>query len=102
MSKEAAIGDEVGVDGNSQGASVVTELKGKIVGLGPGLVEVDAPLVPGNSGSPILYVKSGKVIGITSYVKRREHDEISKDSGVAEVRRFGYRLDAIKTWQDLN
>jgi hypothetical protein len=102
VSKDAAIGDEVVVYGNSQGASVVTELKGKIVGLGPDLVEVDAPFVPGNSGSPILHVKSGKIIGIASYVRTRKHDEISKDSGVAEVRRFGYRLDTIKNWQDLN
>jgi hypothetical protein len=102
VSKDAAIGDEVIVYGNSQGASVVTELKGKIVGIGPDLVEVDAPFVPGNSGSPILHVKSGKVIAIASYVKTRKHDEISKDSGVAEVRRFGYRFDSIKNWQDLN
>jgi hypothetical protein len=102
VSKDAAIGDEVIVYGNSQGASVVTELKGKIVGLGPELVEVDAPFVPGNSGSPIVHIKSGKVIGIASYVQTRKHDEISKDSGVAEVRRFGYRLDTIKNWQDLN
>ena len=102
VSKDAAIGDEVIVYGNSHGASVVTELKGKIVGLGPELVEIDAPFVPGNSGSPILHVKSGKVIGIASYVQTRKHDEISKDSGVAEVRRFGYRLDTIKNWQDLN
>jgi hypothetical protein len=102
VSKDAAIGDEVVVYGNSHGASVVTELKGKIVGLGPELVEVDAPFVPGNSGSPIVHLKSGKVIGIASYVQTRKHDEISKDSGVAEVRRFGYRLDTIKDWQDLN
>lgn len=102
VSADAAIGDEVIVYGNSQGASVVTELKGKIVGIGPELVEVDAPFVPGNSGSPIVHVKSGKVIAIASYVQTRKHDEISKDSTVAEVRRFGYRLDSIKNWQDLN
>jgi hypothetical protein len=102
VSKDAAIGDEVVIYGNSQGASVVTELKGKIVGLGPELVEVDAPFVPGNSGSPIVHLKSGKVIGIATYVQTRKHDEISKDSGVAEVRRFGYRLDSVKNWQDLN
>ena len=33
VGKEVAIGDEVVVYGNSQGASVVTELKGKVVGL---------------------------------------------------------------------
>lgn len=102
VNKDAAIGDEVIVYGNSQGASVVTELKGKIVGIGPELVEVDAPFVPGNSGSPIVHVKTGKIIGIASFVQTRERDAISKDTTVAQVRRFGYRLDTIKNWQDLN
>lgn len=102
VGKEVSIGDEVVIYGNSHGASVVTEIKGKVTGIGPDVVEVDAPFVPGNSGSPILHVKSGKVIGIASYLKTRPLDEISKDSGLPEVRRFGYRLDTIKQWQDLN
>lgn len=102
VNKEVAIGDEVVIYGNSLGGSVVTEIKGKVVGIGPDVIEVDAPFVPGNSGSPIIHLKTGKIIGIASYVMKRQHDEISKDSGVGQVRRFGYRLDTIKQWQDLN
>ncbi len=101
VNKEVAINDEIVVYGNSQGASVVTEIKGKVLGLGPDVVEIDAPFVPGNSGSPVIHLKSGKVIGIASYAVTRKRDELSKDSTVPEVRRFAYRLDTIKTWQDL-
>ncbi|CAN5676786.1 hypothetical protein BH09VER1_BH09VER1_02450 [soil metagenome] len=102
VAKEVAIGDAVVICGNSLGGSVVTELKGKVVGIGPDVVEVDAPFVPGNSGSPIYHVKSGKVIGIATYITTEKHDKWSKDSNVAEMRRFGYRLDTIKRWDDLN
>jgi len=102
VGKDVAIGDAVVICGNSLGGSVVTELKGKVVGIGPDVVEVDAPFVPGNSGSPIYHVKSGKVIGIATYITTEKHDKWSKDSGVAEMRRFGYRLDTVKRWDDLN
>lgn len=102
VGKDVAIGDAVVICGNSLGGSVVTELKGKVVGIGPDVVEVDAPFVPGNSGSPIYHVKSGKVIGIATYITTEKHDKWSKDSSVAEMRRFGYRLDTVKRWDDLN
>lgn len=102
VSKEVAIGDEVVIYGNSLGQSVATEIRGKVVGIGPDVVEVDAPFVPGNSGSPIIHVKSGKVIGIAAYVVTRKLDKVSENSGVAEVRRFGYRLDVIPRWDNMN
>lgn len=102
VGRDVSIGDEVVIYGNSQGASVVTELRGTVKGIGPNEVEVDAPFVPGNSGSPIIHLKTGKVIGIASYIRTQKADELSKDSGINEVRRFGYRLDTITQWQDLD
>lgn len=102
VSKEVTIGDEVVIYGNSLGQSVATEIKGKVVGIGPDVIEVDAPFVPGNSGSPIIQVKTGKVIGIATYITTEKHDKLSANSGVAEVRRFGYRLDTVPRWDDLN
>ncbi|MFA7345497.1 MAG: S1C family serine protease [Terrimicrobiaceae bacterium] len=102
VGKQVSIGDEVVIYGNSLGASVVTELRGKVTGIGPNEIEVDAPFVPGNSGSPIIHIKSGKVIGIASYIRTEKGDKLTKDSGIKEVRRFGYRLDTITQWQDLN
>lgn len=99
VDKEVSIGDAVVVLGNSQGKNVVTEIEGKVTGIGPELIEVDAKFVPGNSGSPIIHVKSGKVIAVATFVTVRKPDVISQDSNFAEVRRFGYRLDTIPKWE---
>ncbi|MDR3402790.1 MAG: serine protease [Chthoniobacter sp.] len=96
---EVTIGDDVVVLGNSLGSHVVTEIKGKVVGLGPNLVETDAKFVKGNSGSPIIHVKTGKVIAIATFAVVRKLDDLSRDSQFNQVRRFGYRLDTITKWK---
>jgi len=97
LDKEAQIGDTVVVLGNAEGAGVVNLLEGKLTGIGPDRVEVDAPFVPGNSGSPIIHVQSGKVIGVATYV-------MVKKIGPREekVRRFGFRLDSVQQWQSID
>jgi hypothetical protein len=105
----ARLGDPVVVLGNSGGGGVVTSLPGELVGIGPDRVEVTAAFIPGNSGSPIVHVPSGRVIGIATYLTRR-YDEFAQQGtaggkpgeGTLVVRRFGYRLDKIKQWQPLN
>jgi hypothetical protein len=91
---EAAIGDSVVVLGNAAGAGVVNTLQGEVVGIGPDRIEISAPFELGNSGSPIIHLKSGKVIGVATYAKLD-----SLLSGGEKLRRFGYRLDSVKTWQ---
>ena len=98
VEKNAAIGDEVVVLGNPEGARVIKPLTGKLVGIGPNLIEVTAEFVPGNSGSPILHLKSGKVIGVATYLTMRDMDGLSGRTA-PKVRRFGYRLDSVKQWQ---
>ena len=98
----AAIGDDVFVLGNSEGARVITPLSGKIVGIGPELVEVTAEFVPGNSGSPIIHAKSGTVIGIATYLRIRDKKWLSEGNAEAKIRRFGYRLDSVKNWQPVD
>ncbi|MEP6673350.1 MAG: trypsin-like peptidase domain-containing protein [Chthoniobacter sp.] len=103
VDKEASIGDAVVVLGNAEGAGVVNTIMGSIVGIGPNLVEVDAPFVPGNSGSPIIHLKSGKVIGVATYLTIKKVDVVTKKVlSNPTVRRFGYRLDSIKSWQSIN
>ena len=112
FTSNVAIGDDVLVLGNSGGGGVVTSLAGKLVGIGPDRIEVSAEFIPGNSGSPVVHVKSGKVIGIATYLTRR-YDEFAKDSdksgekkssgaGEPAVRRFAYRVDSVKTWEPVN
>jgi len=100
VDQNAGIGDEIVVLGNAEGAGVINTITGRIVGIGPRLVEVDAPFQPGNSGSPIVHLKSGKVIGVATYAIIRKYDTTTQEPvKVPTIRRFGYRLDTIKIWQ---
>jgi S1-C subfamily serine protease len=103
VDENASINDEVVVLGNAEGAGVINTITGRIVGLGPNLVEVDAPFQPGNSGSPIIHVKTGKVIGVATYETIRKYDPSTKEAvKTPVVRRFGYRIDSVKTWEPVN
>ena len=100
VDEKVTIDDEVVVLGNTEGAGVINTIKGKVVGVGPQLVEVDAPFQPGNSGSPIIHLKTGKVIGVATYLTIKKYDAATKEIlKTPVVRRFGYRLDSVKTWQ---
>jgi len=99
LDSELKIGDEVIVLGNSLGSGVVTELQGKVTGIGPELIEVDAKFVSGNSGSPIIQVKTKKLIGIATFSEMRSLEGFGKDSKFNKVeRRFAYRLDNVPGW----
>ena len=103
VDSNAAIGDDVAVLGNAEGQGVINTLIGRIVGIGPNLVEVDAPFVPGNSGSPIIHLKTGKVIGVATYYVTNAYSVTTKRKLVRpEIRRFGYRLDGVNKWQPVN
>lgn len=97
VENEVAVNDPIAVCGNSGGSDVITLINGKIVGIGPNRVEVDAEFERGNSGSPIIHLPSGKVIAVAAYATREE-----LISGETKVRRFGYRLDTVKQWQPVD
>ncbi len=98
-----SIGDDVVVLGNSLGAGVVTELKGKVTGIGPELIEIDSKFVSGNSGSPVIHVKTGKIIGIATFATVRKLEGFGEDSKFNSVeRRFAYRLDNVPAWYDIS
>jgi hypothetical protein len=107
LDASAKIGDDVVVLGNSGGGGVVTTLSGKLVGIGPDRIEVSAEFIPGNSGSPIIHVATGKVIGIATYLTKRYEEFAGTSTGKRTnegltVRRFGYRLDQIPRWEPVN
>lgn len=87
------IGDPVVVLGNSDGRGVVTEIRGKVIGVGPREIEVDAAFVIGNSGSPVLD-RNGRVIGIATYLRdcRNDEDWSKVDTRFNGIRRFALRL----------
>ena len=97
--------DECGIYGNSGGHGVVTELHGKIIGVGPKFLETDAEFVPGNSGSPALDM-TGKVFGVADITINdkvlSEYDWGIKDTKFDAVRRFLVCLDSRITWRPLD
>jgi hypothetical protein len=72
--KSAKLGDKIAVVGNRRGGGVATQLAGAIRGLGPDRLEIDAKFQPGNSGSPIIHLASGEVIGLAAYAELRDLD----------------------------
>jgi S1-C subfamily serine protease len=86
------------VYGNSAGGNVATELRGKVLGVGPRDIEVDADIVSGNSGSPILD-SEGNVLGVATYIafemkfdKKDQRSQIFKGTRFGKARRYGVRI----------
>jgi serine protease Do len=109
----AKIGDKVAVVGNRRGGGVATQVSGVVQGVGPDKVEVDAQFQPGNSGSPIMHVASGEVIGLAAYSQTRKLDVLDgvaaksttsgeDDEPKIEQRWFGYRIDGVSGWQAID
>lgn len=108
----AKIGDKVAVVGNRRGGGVATQVSGVVQGVGPDKVEVDAAFQPGNSGSPIVHLESGEVIGLAAYSQTRKLDMLDgaaksgtrgeADAPKTEQRWFGYRIDGVSGWQAID
>ena len=87
--------------GNSLGDDVIVTQKGKLLGIGPDKIEVDAPFVPGNSGGPIVLDDGGVVIGVSTYLRFLKPDRSTTGSRyevtavTQQVRRFATRIDNI-------
>jgi hypothetical protein len=88
-------GQVVTVPGNSDGMGVPAQSNGRLVGIGPDKVEVNAKFVRGNSGSPIIYRPTGKVIGIATEVAIMSADPVRDAADAPTSHWLGYRLDNI-------
>lgn len=95
---DAEMGDNIMVLGCPGNGDVATVLEGKLLGIGPHRVEIDAKFEPGNSGGPIIHTKSGRVVGVTTVAIRDDH----LISGGSKWRRYGYRLDSVQGWQAID
>ena len=91
------LGEEAVAYGNSGGGNVITENRGKVLGVGPQTFEVSCEIVQGNSGGPIVNSEQ-KVMGVASFLTQQRNDW-NEDTRYSEVRRFGIRLDQPLTWE---
>lgn len=89
--------DPIWIYGNSMGDGVITTLRGFVTGVGSKVLKVNAEIVGGNSGSPILG-EDGKVLGVAAYLQNGDHgkDWTTKGTSFDSVRRFGLRLTNVK------
>jgi hypothetical protein len=92
------LGEDVNALGNSLNEKVITSVAGKISGIGTGEIETSCPVVPGNSGGPIVSVKSGKVVGLVTRAAKSDDDAWNKGTPFAGVRRFAARLGRVNQW----
>jgi len=98
------IGDEVVVLGNNNGSGTAVPIPGKVTAIGPDAVDIDAPFVPGDSGGPVIHVKTGKVIGVAAYLRIRQIDPDDESGSAMQVieRRCAYRLDTVAHWSEVD
>ncbi len=96
---DPTINNPVKIYGNSEGRGAVTELIGKVLGVGPDTIEVDATFVQGNSGSPII-MQDGAVIGVATYVVSGKlgQDWVTSGTRFDQTRRFGVRISPSIKW----
>jgi serine protease Do len=95
------VGTEIMVLGNGGGAGVVTAESGKIVGLGAESIEVDAEVIQGNSGGPVIERHEGRVVGLVTHLTAKREDLWSEGTRLGGVRRFACRLNYGWKWKTL-
>jgi serine protease Do len=96
------VGDVIVAIGNSLGAGSLTGEPGTIRSIQDDMWEVDAEIIPGNSGGPVISYKSGRVVGIVTHLTIALDKENSTPLGIdkkPEVKRFAARLDKDWKWR---
>jgi hypothetical protein len=92
------------IPGNALGDGVFSAIKGKVLAVGPQLIEVDAKFVSGHSGSPIItkdMLGNYSVLGVATFTKTTKLQGRDQLSRYDETRWYGYRLDNIQNWQKI-
>jgi S1-C subfamily serine protease len=105
----AHLGDNVVVVGNGLAGSSATQTTGRIKGIGPDRVEVDAAFQPGHSGSPIFDMNLHQVVGVATFAESVKLDatgqpvaDASSSALFVETRWLGYRLDSVAKWESID
>lgn len=94
---ELAINTEIAALGNGGGNGVISVELGKILGTSGDILEVDAQIIQGNSGGPVVERASGNVVGEVTHLTDARKDVWSEGTRQGDVRRFACRLN--KNWK---
>lgn len=86
--------------GDSEGKGVIVRSEGKLLGIGPRVIETDTTIVPGNSGGPVILSSSGKVVGIASHLTINSGTWVKGTRFDNQTRRFAVRMDTVN-WEEI-
>lgn len=99
---ELPINTPIAALGNGGGTGVVAVEKGRILGTSADSLEVDAGIIQGNSGGPVVDRLSGRAVGVVTHLRAERKDVWSEGTRQAEVRRFAVRLNRSWKWKATN
>ena len=85
--------------GNGGGNGVISVEQGKILGTSGDSLEVDAAIIQGNSGGPVVEQATGKAVGLVTHLTSGRKDLWSEGTRQSEVRRFACRLNKEWKWK---
>ncbi len=86
--------------GDSEGKGVIVRSEGRLLGIGPRVIETDTPIVPGNSGGPIILSSSENVVGIASHLTINSGTWVKGTRFDNQTRRFAVRMDNVN-WDEI-
>lgn len=87
--------------GNSGGGGTVGFEEGLVQSVGAESIEIDAQVIQGNSGGPILDASTHQVLGLVTHLIAARKDKWAEETRFSDIRRFGCRLDRTWKWRDL-
>lgn len=88
--------------GNGGGNGVIALEKGSILGTSADSLEVDAGIIQGNSGGPVVELSSSKAVGLVTHLTSARKDQWSEGTRQGEIRRFACRLNKEWQWKPMN
>ena len=98
---ELPINSEIAALGNGGGTGVVSVELGKILGTSGDSLEMNAQIIQGNSGGPVVERSTGKVVGEVTHMINAREDLWSEGTRQGDVRRFACRLNKPWKWMTL-